>query len=149
MVTPVQTVVEVRKLGHHLEPPYDSHYYCFPLPQLLNGEDYVADFRRIGTTHYQFLEGKRVACLSRAAWAALIRRYVFHCSRFDLGQERTHENIGELWHEFELWERWAQERNTPAGYQEWLNERQRNGPYAGTIRRELLAFASDQVVAEL
>src|SRR6266550_1456857 len=106
-VTPVQAVVEVRKIDHVLTPPYDSHYFYFPLPKLIADDDYVADFRRIGVTHFQFLEGKRIACLTREAWAALIRRYVFHASRFDLGQATVYEGIGSLWHEFDLWEMWT------------------------------------------
>jgi hypothetical protein len=149
-----QTVVEVRPAAKATSPerpfeaPWDSHYALYPLPDL-KGEDYVADFDIIGVTNSGFLAGKRIACLNKPAWAALQRRYIHHFGRLDLLQEDVERRLEAFWAEIELWEKWTTHQGTEDGFQAWLDEPLQQGHYAGSARRELLAFASDEVEAEL
>jgi len=87
-----------------LDPPWDSHHYLFPLPGLLQGEDYVADFRRVGTTHYKNLEDRRIACLTQDGWAGLQRRWAWHSLRIDLPLAVRSADLGGLWNELQLWD---------------------------------------------
>jgi hypothetical protein len=151
---PIQSVAEVRRMdaaagGRPFAPPWDSHTYLFPLPGLRDGEDYVVDFRRIGTTHVGYLDDHRIACLSHGGWAAFQRRYAFHSLRAQLPADTWLSGTVLYWNEFEVWERWAERGLDPPDYQTWLDQPMASGQYSGTLRRELLEYAPDQVEADL
>jgi hypothetical protein len=129
--------------------PWESHYYLFPLPDLIGGEDFVVDFRRIGMTHYRNLDDRRIACLSLGGWAALQRRWAYHSLRIDLPLSDRIEDLRGLWNEINLWETWAVRGNSPDRFQDWLQEAQSSGPYAGSIRRTLLDYGPDEIVSDM
>lgn len=153
-VFPTQFVASVRlksdAVGNRpLDPPWDSHHFLFPLPGLIQGEDYVADFRRLGTTHFKNLEGRRTACLTQDGWAALQRRWAWHSLRIDLPLAVRSADLTGLWSELHLWEAWNARGNPYERFPAWLAEPQANGAYAGTTRRDLLDFALDELEEEL
>lgn len=153
-VLPVQAAVQVRTVseavtgGKAFTPPYEGHYALFPLPGLVAGTDYVADFRRIGTCPTTELQGNRIACLSKSAWVALQLRFVFHSTRHELEFEPTLAQADHWWNDVMLWEEWR-ERGLPADeYEAWVKQPLENGAYPGTERRKAAAFAPDEVRAE-
>jgi hypothetical protein len=149
-----QFVVSVRRMADAIgertfEPPWDSHLYLFPLPQLLGAEDYVADFRRVGTTHFKNLEHRRIACLSHAGWAALQRRWAWHTLRADLALASRIDDLQGLWNELNLWERSNELGKAYADFPAWVDGAMASGTYVGTRRRDLLDFAVDELQDEL
>lgn len=150
VVAEVRLASDVGSTERPFEPPYDGYYYLFPLPGLINGRDYVIDFRRPSVTHARFLQGNRIACLSRHGWAALQRRYIYHFSRGDTDHDEIFQGLAAPWHELEIWEEWTTRTGSPDGFQVWLDQpidQQRH--FGGTIRREGLSYAFDDVRADL
>jgi hypothetical protein len=151
---PTQSVAAVRPVKEAqgtraFVSPWDSHWYLFPLPQLAGGEDFAADFRRIGTTHLENLEGRRVACLNRDGWAALQRRWAYHALRADLPLDvRSHDLCG-IWNELALWEEWTDRGLPPQEFPTWRDSPQVGGAFAGTKRGDLLDFGFDELWTEL
>lgn len=153
-VYPIQFVASVRPVGEAVKgrpfaDPWDTHLYLFPLPALINGEDYVADFTRVGTTHFKNLDSRRIACLSRLGWAALQRRWAWHTLRADLPLEQRDSDLIALWTEMDLWERWNERGMKAPEFQTWLNGTSADGAYVGTRRRDLLDFAPDLLAEEM
>lgn len=154
-IVPTQLVAAVRPKAdaasgnRSLEPPWDTHHYLFPLPGLIDGEDFVADFRRVGTTHFKNLEARRIACLTQDGWAALQRRWAWHTLRADLPLASRSADLAGLWNELRLWEEW---NSRGQGYEEfpsWLEQPQEAGAYVGTKRRDLIDYALDELMTEL
>ncbi|MBA2311203.1 MAG: hypothetical protein H0V97_00165 [Actinobacteria bacterium] len=147
------TIAEVRPKAQacgdrSFDAPWAGFSYLFPLPLLSENEDYVVDFRRVGSVHYKYLEDSRVACLTHEGWAYLHQRYAFHTGRVDLEFDESFDSMEEYWNEFELWERWNESRE-PAEFQEWLKGESTSAAYPGTNRQELLKFAPDELLAEM
>ncbi len=135
--------------GRPLVDPWNGHYYLFPLPALIEGADYVIDFRRIGMTHYRNLEDHRIACMNLEGWAAMQRRFAYHTLRADIPLSTRIADLEALWHEVGLWEEWNSRGHPSDGYQPWLNEQQQRGQYAGVARRTLLDYAPDHVAEDI
>lgn len=154
-ILPVQAVVEVRlkrdivQPDHPFEEPYESHFHLFPLPDLIEGDDYVADFRRVGTVVTKELIPQRVACLDKEAWVGLQRRLVYHTTRHELDFDLMLARADEWWNEVELWEEWNSRGLPEDDFDDWLSEPVTSGSYSGTTRRDVAAFAPDHVRAEL
>ena len=153
-VIETQFVASVRPLseavrGRPFEPPWDGYGYLFPLPGLKDGQDFVADFRRVGTTHFKNLEGRRTACLTRDGWAAVQRRWAWHTLRADIPLGQRSEDVRGLWNELALWEEWSARGLAPEEFPGWRDSLQVSGAFAGTKRADLVDFAFDELWAEL
>lgn len=145
LVAQVRTKDEATS-GRPFEPPWDGHWFCFPLPNFANDQDYVVDFRRIGTTHYKYLQEKRVACLTKEGWAAVFKRFTYHSTRLELQLDRVVEAVTVYWTEFELWEKWNARGLPSEQFQRWLHEGLGgDSRYSGTERMAVLEFAPDLV----
>jgi hypothetical protein len=150
-VLPVQSAVQVRLVadavteGKTFSPPYEGRYTLFPLPALRADGDYVADFRRIGTTPTLELDGRRVACLSKRAWVALQHRYVYHATRYELDFDLMFAQADHWWNDVMLWEEWRERGLRAEDYEAWVKQPLAGGSYAGTVRRAAAAFAPDAV----
>src|SRR4029078_2798616 len=122
----LQLVAEIRPLAEasgqrSWDPRSASHYYLFPLPALLAGEDYVVDFRRVGMTHYKNLDDKRIACMNLTGWAALQRRWAYHSLRVDLPLSIRMDDVRGYWNEINLWEEWNSRGLAADTFQPWLD----------------------------
>ena len=147
-VVQVRPKVEVTK-ERPFEAPWSGFTYLFPLPELLDGVDYVADFRRVSAVHYKYLSKSRIACLSRGGWSLLHRRYVAHTSRIEITSEESADALEEYWNEFELWEEWNKRGLNFDDFQVWLQAASSSGLFEGTPRSRLLKFALDEVLREM
>jgi len=152
---PVQSVVEVIPQGqavnaeHEFTHPYQgSYWHLFPLPQLLPGADHVANFRKIGTSPTAELLTSRTVCLNRAGWTALQCRYIYHSIRYDVTYDQMFDASVSTWNEVELWEKWNAAGLPELDFEEWMREPVAYGTYVGTIRRDAVGFAPDQLEAE-
>lgn len=144
-VRPVEDAVS----GRPFEAPWGTHLFLFPLPGLKDGHDFVADFRRVGTTHFKNLEGRRTACLTLDGWAALQRRWAWHTLRADIPLESRANDQRGIWNELELWEEWT-DRGYPSGeFTAWREALQVGGTFSGTKRADLFDYALDELWAEL
>jgi hypothetical protein len=148
----VQTVVVVAPAASALggkawDHPWPGYLRFFPLPKLIDGEDYVADLSQIAVTHAGYLHDQRIACLNLDQMAAFQGRCAQYVSRLAPPLAEHRRRIQPQWHEFELWERWHGVRGEFDGFQEWLDEpsSSRDGP----SRRQMLGGAPDEVSAEL
>jgi hypothetical protein len=152
---PIQTVAEVRLLRDadpkgRFQAPWATHTYFFPLPDLLSdGEGYAVDFRRIGTTHYEYLERSRIACLSHAGWASFQSRYAVHALRLALSREQALGGTLPYWNEFDLWEEWIRRGYPPPAFQAWLDDEFTRGEYVGVRRRAVLEYAPDFIADDM
>lgn len=148
----VQNVVQVRpqkeKELERFAPPWGSHWQLLPLPGLIPGQVWVADFNVIGSVQVQLLKGRRVACMSHAGMAALQRRYANHSLRIDQPLDVRMADTLAVWNELDVWEDWNVAGLGYENFQPWLNEKCAAGNYAGTRRRGLLEFAPDSLRAE-
>lgn len=144
-VRPVEDVVR----GRPFEPPWDTHRFLFPLPGLKDGQDFVADFRRVGTTHFKNLEGRRTACLTRDGWAALQRRWAWHTLRADIPLESRSNDLSGIWNELALWEEWTDRGYESEEFTAWREAVQGGGSFIGTKRADLFDYALDELWAEL
>jgi hypothetical protein len=149
LVAAVRHKAEAVSGSRTLEPPWDSYYYLFPLPGLIDGEDFVADFRRVGTTHFKNLGDRRIACLTQDGWAALQRRWAWHTLRADLPLSSRSADLAGLWNELQLWEEWNSRDQAYEEFPVWLGQPQEGGAYAGTTRRDLMDYAMDELMDEL
>lgn len=147
-VAAVRPVVEAVP-DRPFEAPWDTHKYLFPLPNLMGGTDYVADFRRLGMTHFKNLRERRVACLNREGWAALQRRWAWHTLRANIPLDERAGDIRGLWTEFALWEEWTSRGHEATAFETWFREPQAEGPYQGTARSDLIDFGMDELWLEL
>ena len=152
--TDQQVVAEVRPVHEaqgqrEFVAPWDSHFSLFPLPGFRDGVDYAVDFRRVGTTHKQYLEDRRVAVLSHAGWAAMQRRLAYHQLRVDLPLAQRRLETAGSWEELNLWELWIEGGQEFADFQPWLDGAVAGGRYAGQSRRSIVEFAPDIVRAEI
>jgi hypothetical protein len=152
---PVQSVVEVVRMdevvnpGHGFAFPYQgSYWHLFPLPQLMPGVDYVANFRKIGTSPTVELQDARTVCLNRPGWTALQSRYIYHSIRYEVTYQQMYEASVSAWNEVELWEKWNEAGLPELDFEAWMLEPVREGRYAGTIRRAAVGFAPDELEAE-
>jgi hypothetical protein len=153
-VIPEQLIAAIRVLddavpARNLQSPWATHRYLFPLPQLCDGQDYVADFRRVGTTHYKNLEGHRVACLTRDGWAALQIRWAWHTLRAEIPLAVRSMDLLGLWNELALEEEWTDRGFTPGEFPAWRDSAQTEGAFVGTKRADLLDYAFDELWGEL
>lgn len=135
--------------GRPFDAPWTTHLYLFPLPGLIDGRDYVADFRRVGTTHFKNLDERRIACLSREGWAALQRRWAWHTLRADIPLVTRYADLAGLWNELAIWEEWVRRGNVVSEFTAWRDSEQVSGSYVGTKRADLLDFAFDELMEEL
>jgi hypothetical protein len=153
---PVQSVVEVLPKDEVItadmrpfEPPYNGYLHLFALPQLAHGTDYVANFRRIGTTPTASLDGSRTACLNRAGWTALEQRYINHSTRYEVPYEKMFAASLATWNELALWEKWIAHGLPEHDFEDWMKQPLGGeGTYAGTIRRAAVAFAVEELEAD-
>lgn len=147
----VQTVVVVSPaasvLGGGWAHPWPGYLRFFPLPGLINGEDYVADLSQIAVTRVEYLQNRRVACLNLQQLAAFQGRCARLVSRMDPPLSEHVRRVEPQWHEFGFWERWHQTRGGFDGFQEWLDEP--SSTREGATRRQMLGGAPDEVEAEL
>jgi hypothetical protein len=127
--------------------PWPKNFRFFPLPGLINGEDYLADFGQLGVTRSEYLTDKRIACLNESAFASFQGRCATAVSRIELPLEEHERRIRPLWVEIGLWERWTEVTGATDGFQAWLDEPSRSRE--GASRREILAFAEDEVRDEM
>jgi hypothetical protein len=148
-VAQVRKKAEACRSGYPFEPPWEGYSALFPLPDFVEGEDYVVDFKRLGIVHFEALNEHRIACLTHEGWAAFQKRYAYHSLRANIDMERVIAATTKVWNEFEVWERWCQRGLDPQQYQTWLQEPQETGTYAGTKRDDLLEHASDEVLREM
>jgi len=149
VVAHVQPVAEAQG-PRPFEAPWDSHFSLFPLPDFLDGSDYVVNFRRIGTTHRQYLDERRIGVLSHPGWAAMQRRLAYHSLRVDLPLASRRLETAGSWEELQVWEEWNARGHPADDYQAWLNEPlSADRRYAGQIRRNVIEYAPDEVRADL
>ena len=144
-VRPVEEAVR----GRPFEAPWSTHLFLFPLPGLIDGRNFVADFRRVGTTHFKNLEGRRTACLTRDGWAALQRRWAWHTLRADISLDSRSNDLRGIWNELTLWEEWADRGYPSEEFMGWRDAPQGEGTFTGTKRADLLDYAFDELWAEL
>lgn len=102
--------------------PWLGHYELFPLPALFKGADYVADLSKVFPCHPEYLEGKRIACLSEDGLAALLDRLARNSTRLEPVHVPGHfqAEAQRLRMEVDLWETWVRGTESEAGFQEWM-----------------------------
>lgn len=127
--------------------PWNGNYALFPLPALIDGDDYAANLALSAMVRPGFLAEQRIAVLNRDGLAALQHRLNRHGSRINEDITRTRDRVDEHWLEFDLWELWTTHRRTEEGFQAWLDERSETRPES--TRRETLKFDADFVRGEL
>jgi len=135
------------RVGPGWTEPWDGNYALFPLPALIDGDDYVANLALSAVVRPGFLDQQRIAVLNRDGLAALQHRLNRHASRIDEDIVRTRDRVDEHWLEFDLWELWTTARGTEDAFQAWLDERSATRPES--TRRETLKFDADFVREEL
>jgi hypothetical protein len=138
---------EVAEEGRH----WEAYYKVFPLPDLRDGELWVADFNIISTLHFKHLTDQRIACLSKEGWAAFQIRYSWHSLRIRPAYDARLNDLTETWNELEIWEEWNSRGFEEREFQDsWLEgELGGDSQYAGTKRRDLLILGPDLLVEDL
>ena len=127
--------------------PWDSHTWGFPLPSLIDEEDYVVDLRRVGMVRPEFLGDQRVAVLNLDGFAAFQARLSFSFTRLPVPVSDVRKRAESYFLEFELWELWTRHKETEAGFQQWLK-----GPspvHPETTRQNALKGDYKEIRAEL
>ncbi len=127
--------------------PWDGNYALFPLPALVDGDDYVANLALSAMVRPGFLDEQRIAVLNRDGLAALQHRLNRQASRINEDIGRTRGRVDEYWLEFDLWELWTTHRGTEEGFQTWLDEASTTRPVS--TRRATLKFDADFIRVEL
>lgn len=132
------------------EHPWEAYYQLFPLPELRDGQLWVADFNIIGTVHFKNLDSsRRLGCLSQPGWAFQVR-YAWHALRLRPELETRIADLAGTWNELEIWEAWCSRLHPEADFPEWLKQPLGGASqYAGTPRRDLLDLAPEYVREEL
>lgn len=140
---------EAERLGN-ADPLFHSDFKLFPLVGLFSDGLWVVDFSVLGSTHFKHLEGKRIACLSLAGWAAFQRRYANHSLRVDQSLADRAADLNGLWTELDLWEDWCSRGFGEKEFDSWLRRPiETDCPYQGTVRRNAVELAADIIRAEL
>ncbi len=127
--------------------PWNSHTWAFPLPGLLDGEDYVVDLRRVGMVRREFLVEHRTAVLNLDGFAAFQARLSFSFTRLPISVQAVRQRAEAYFLEFDLWQLWTEHKATEDGFQPWLE--QPSPVHPTTTRREALKADYDEIKAEL
>lgn len=78
---------------------------------------------------------------------ALKARLTAYFTRSRVETELFAAGTHDEWHELDLWELWTQRKNTPDGFQDWLDEENPNTP--GSARRDTLSSDIDATREQL
>lgn len=140
-------VFPMKKVAAGWKRPWPGNLDYFPLPTLLDGNDYAADLTRIQTALDTSLV-KRVAVLNEEASIALARRL----SHFFTRTEPALAKISARWEahglELALWEEWTHALGDPSDFHEWLDEHAAVVD-SGPTRRDRLMYEFTTIQAEM
>lgn len=162
-LSPFVSIAPVVKCPKNWGPPWGGWYEYFPLPDLRNGDDYVAKLSEVCPVPSAALEGRRIACLNGDGLEALFHRLAMNSLRFPETPTHYRMEAARLTNEIDLWESWTLRRGTETGFQEWLDEPfsgqesedSEGNPIPGSAqptgksRREVLVWNYDEVRQEL
>jgi hypothetical protein len=128
-------------------PPWRGHYEIFPLPDLYQGADYMADLSKAFPVVPEYLTDRRIACLSEDGLAALLDRLARNATRLEPLHVpgHFHSEAERLRMEFDLWETWFRGRGKEGGFQEWLEEEW----MPGATRRQAMRGHFEEIHAAL
>jgi len=138
-LAPAVSIAPVVKRPSNWGPPWDGYHSYVPLPDLRDGQDYVAKLGEVCSVPTEALVGQRVACLSQDGLEALFHRLAMNSLRFPKTPTHYTYEAARLTHEVDLWERWAAHFGGEGGFQDWLNE-----PFEGQAHED----ADGEPVAE-
>lgn len=160
---PAVSIAPVVKCPSNWGPPWDGYYEYFPLPNLRDGQDYVAKLSEVCPVPTAALTGRRIACISGEGLEALFHRLAMNSLRFPETPAHYRTEATRLTYEINLWERWTIGKGEEIGFQKWLDE-----PFGGSeredasgrvilgsaeptgfTRRSVLVWNYDEVAAEL
>lgn len=118
------TLAPIVPMPPGFEPPYSGYYELYPLPELYEGRDYVADLSKGFPCKPDFLVDKRIACMNEAALAGLLDRQARNDTRLETHHVPGHFTVEaeRLRMEFDLWELWVEGTGDESGLQEWMKE---------------------------
>lgn len=116
------SLVPVVPMPQGFERPFAGYYELYPLPELYDGRDYVADLSRAFPCLPEFLVGRRIACLSEPAMAGLLDRHARNATRLEPVDVPGHfaAEAERLRMEFDLWEIWVKGTGEETGFQDWM-----------------------------
>lgn len=133
----VQTIAPVtnaEKAG--IPPNWDGAFTLAPLPDLLSdGVTYAVDLRTATNIDASYLRPeKRLRSLAEGGWAVFRQRMVL-CDTRALVPITPLQKIGApTWAEIDLWQRWNEAGQDPAGFQPWLDV---HDPHLGGFTRRV------------
>jgi hypothetical protein len=121
-LAPQVSIAPVVKCPRNWGPPWDGYFNFVPLPDLRDGEDYVAKLGEVCSVSSEALAGQRIACLSQDGLKALFHRLAMNALRFPETPAHYKTEAARLTNEINLWERWTMHHGTESGFQAWLDE---------------------------
>jgi hypothetical protein len=143
----VSPVSRLSSVASEWGPPWEGHFALFPLPGLLNGEDWVADLGLAAIVRSEGLQESRIAVLSREGFTAFQARCAHNACRVEPDPVRLRNRAEDYWLEFDLWERWTEVLGTEDGFQSWLDGPAPERPE--TARRDAIKLLYDEIRVEL
>ena len=148
-------------------PPWEGfHAYC-PLPNLRNGEHYVAKLNEVCPVPSSALEGRRIACLNGNGLECLFHRLAMNSLRYPEIPAHFETEALKLTKETDFWQLWLERRGSSQeqdiAFQDWLNgafggqsEEHADGNVIagsevppGERRRDVLSWNFEEVLREL
>ena len=112
-------------------PPWEGWYEYFPLPNLRDGQDYVAKLGEICPVPSAALAQCRIACLNVDGLKALFHRLAMNSLRFPETPYHYEAEATRLTNEISLWEKWTERKGTEDGFQDWLDD-----PFGGQAHED-------------
>jgi hypothetical protein len=128
-------------------PPWEGRFALFPLPGLIDGEDWVAELGLSAMVRSEGLQDSRIAVLGQEGFVAFQARCAHNACRVEPDPVRLRNRAEDYWLEFDLWERWTDVLGTEDGFQPWLDGPAPERPE--TTRRDAIKLLCDEIRAEL
>lgn len=116
------SLVPIFPMDKNWGPPWSGYYEVFPLPDLYKGQDFMADLSKAYPVIPEYLQDRRIACLSKAGLAALLDRLARNSTRLEPADVPDHfaSEAERLTMEFDLWETWVKGKGEEGGFQDWM-----------------------------
>ena len=160
---PVLSVAPVVRCPSNWGPPWDGYYNLMPLPDLSDGQHYVAKLNEVCPVAAVAFGGIRVAYMAQEGLEALYHRLAMNSLRFPETPAHYAAEAGRLSGEIDLWEVWVRHAGSEDGYQAWLDAPFGGQPIegpdgefiegsvqpTGQSRREVLLWNREEIETEL
>lgn len=92
----------------------------FPLPEVRDGQDGIADIGELATIPSEVLAPeRRIACLSLTGVAWLHKRILKYMTRRRWLITNLETELLEQWDDVEIWQAWVRSKGTRKGYEAW------------------------------